>query len=269
MNRSVGVIVVSVILGLGTWLPSFGYHQVSKEIVIGTTAGDFADLVKEGLRPELERQGYKVKLVEFTDYVRPNLALGEGSLDVNIFQHRPYLEEFAKEKHLALSPVAPVPTAPLGLYAGKSKSLQAVKQGDSVALPNDPTNLARALVILAELGWITLPDRIDPLRVTTKDIAKNLEHLKLVQLEAAQIPRALRDVNYAVINGNYATSAGIELTSALAKEKSDAYINYAVVKTSDTEAPFAKAVTDGLNSDTFKKFAAVRFKGYKFPSAWK
>jgi D-methionine transport system substrate-binding protein len=239
------------------------------QIVIGTTTGDFAELVKEGLKPALEKKGYRVKLVEFTDYVRPNLALGEGSLDVNIFQHKPYLQQFAKEKNLALTPIAEVPTAPLGLYAGKTKTLAEVKEGSAIGVPNDPTNLARALVILSDLNWVTLSPSIDPLRVTIKDITANPKKLKFAQLEAAQLPRALADLDFAVINGNYATGAGIALTSALSKEKSDAYINVAVVKTSNVNAPFAKEIAAELKSEAFQKFASRKFAGYKFPAYWK
>lgn len=241
----------------------------AREIIIGTTPGDFAEMVKVGLRPELEKNGHTVKLVEFSDYVTPNIALAQGALDVNIFQHKPYLEQFAAEKGLKLSPLAQVPTAPLGIYAGKSKSLAQVKSGTTVAVPNDPSNLARALVILAELKWIELPAKADVLRVTPQDISKNLKGIKIIQLEAAQLPRSREDVDFAIINGNYATLSGLKLTDALAQEKSDAYVNWAVTKTSDLKAPHIVAVVNALNSESFKKYAKNRFKGYKLPSNWK
>lgn len=244
------------------------YAAEKTEIIIGTTPGDFADLVKEGLNPELEKKGYKIKLVEFTDYVKPNLALAEGSLDVNIFQHKPYLEDFAKEKKLQLSTIAEVPTAPLGLYAGKSKTLAEVKSGTKVGVPNDPTNLARALVILADLGWIKLSKNVDSLKVSTREIETNIKNIVIVQLEAAQLPRSLSDLDYAVINGNYATNAGIALTSALSREKSNAYINWAVVKDSDLNTTYVKDVAAALKSKAIKDYAKVRFKGYKLPSTW-
>lgn len=240
-----------------------------KSIVIGTTVGDFAVLVNEGLKPELEKKGYQVKLVQFTDYVRPNLALAEGALDVNIFQHKPYLDEFSKEKGLKLSVLVPVPTAPLGLYGGQLQSLKEVKEGTSIAVPNDPSNLARALVILSELGWIELKKEINPLRVSMNDIQKNPRKLRIVQLEAAQLPRTLSDVGFAVINGNYATSAGIPVSSALAREKNDRYINYAAVRSDDLNTPFAKDFLEVVRSSSFKAFAKKRFNGYKFPSDWK
>lgn len=255
--------IMSVLL-LSLTLPSF-----AKEIIIGTTPGDFAELVKDGLRPELAKSGYTVKLVEFSDYVTPNIALAQGALDVNIFQHKPYLEQFAAEKGLKLSPLAQVPTAPLGLYAGKSKALNQVKSGSTVSVPNDPSNLARALVILADLKWIELPVKADLLRVTPSDISKNLKNIKIVQLEAAQLPRSREDVDFAIINGNYATLSGLKLTDALAQEKSDAYVNWAVAKTADLKTPHIQAVVKALNSEGLKTYAKNRFKGYKLPINWK
>ncbi len=245
------------------------WAQESKTFVIGTTVGDFADMVKESLKPLLEKKGFEVKLVQFTDYVQPNIALSEKSLDANLFQHRPYLEEFSKAKGLKLSPLSQVPTAPLGLYAGKKKSLAEVSDGVTVAVPNDPTNLARALRIIADLGWIELPQKSAEIQVTPRDITKNVKNVKIIQLEAAQLPRATRDVDYAIINGNYAVSSGLALTSALAQEKSDAYVNWIVVRTEDVSSAKATALKDAASSPEFKKYAREKFKGYKFPAAWK
>lgn len=239
------------------------------EKIIGATVGDFAELSRESLKPLLEKRGYAIKVVEFTDYVQPNIALAEGSLDLNIFQHKPYLDQFAKEKGLNLTAIAQVPTAPLGIYPGKLKTLAAVKNGSTVAMPNDPTNLARALLMLADLKWIELPAKIDPFKVSPQDITKNPKNIKIVQLEAAQIPRALLDVDYAIINGNYVVSSGLSLTSKLAPEKSDAYVNWAVIKTKDAQGDFAKAVKEVLNSKEFQTYAKNKFKGYKYPSSWK
>lgn len=250
-------------------LPLSFSHGASSEKVIGATVGDFADLSKESLKPILEKKGYKVRVVEFTDYVQPNIALSEGSLDLNIFQHKPYLEQFAREKGLNLKPIAQVPTAPMGIYAGKIKTLAAVKTGSSVAVPNDPTNLARALLILADLKWIELPAKIDPFKVSPADIVKNPKNIKIVQLEAAQIPRALLDVDFAIINGNYVVSSGLSLTSKLAPEKSEAYINWAVVRSKDSSSDFAKAVIEALNSKEFQTYAKNKFKGYRYPTTWK
>ncbi|HGO6989006.1 TPA: MetQ/NlpA family ABC transporter substrate-binding protein [Neisseria meningitidis] len=239
-----------------------------KEIVFGTTVGDFGDMVKEQIQPELEKKGYTVKLVEFTDYVRPNLALAEGELDINVFQHKPYLDDFKKEHNLDITEVFQVPTAPLGLYPGKLKSLEEVKDGGTVSAPNDPSNFARVLVMLDELGWIKLKDGINPLTASKADIAENLKNIKIVELEAAQLPRSRADVDFAVVNGNYAISSGMKLTEALFQEPSFAYVNWSAVKTADKDSQWLKDVTEAYNSDAFKAYAHKRFEGYKSPAAW-
>ncbi|MGL6072133.1 MetQ/NlpA family ABC transporter substrate-binding protein [Craterilacuibacter sp.] len=240
-----------------------------KSIVIGTTVGDFGDMVKLSIKPQLEKQGYSVKLVEFTDYVRPNLGLAEGSLDVNVFQHKPYLDSFSKEHKLSLTPVFQVPTAPLGIYPGKLKTLKDVKPGSTVAAPNDPSNFARALVMLADLGWVTLKPGVNPLTASERDIASNIKQVKIIPLEAAQLPRARSDVDFAVINGNYATSSGIKLTEAVYQEKSYAYVNWGVVKSADAAKPWAKDVIAAYNSPEFKAWAQKKYAGYKLPNNWK
>ncbi|OSI15919.1 hypothetical protein BWD09_07965 [Neisseria dentiae] len=239
-----------------------------QEIVFGTTVGDFGDMVKDQIQPALEKKGYKVKLIEFTDYVRPNLALAEGELDINIFQHKPYLDDFKKEHKLDITEVFQVPTAPLGLYPGKLKSLDEVKDGSSVSAPNDPSNFARALVMLNELGWIKLKDGINPLTASKNDIAENLKNINIVELEAAQLPRSRADVDFAIVNGNYAMSSGMKLTETLFQEPSFAYVNWSAVKTADKDSQWVKDVTDAYNSDEFKTYAKQRFAGYKYPASW-
>lgn len=248
--------------------PSADNGAAKKEIVFGTTVGDFGDMVKEHIQPELEKKGYTVKLVEFTDYVRPNLALAEGELDINVFQHKPYLDDFKKEHNLDITEAFQVPTAPLGLYPGKLKSLEEVKDGSTVSAPNDPSNFARALVMLNELGWIKLKDGINPLTASKADIAENLKNIKIVELEAAQLPRSRADVDFAVVNGNYAISSGMKLTEALFQEPSFAYVNWSAVKTADKDSQWLKDVSEAYNSDAFKAYAHKRFEGYKYPAAW-
>ena len=237
-------------------------------IVIGTTEGDFADMVRNQVQADLESQGYEVKLVTFTDYVRPNLALAEGDLDINVFQHKPYLDTFKKENNLDLVEVFQVPTAPLGIYSGKKTALTDAFDGMKVSAPNDPSNFARALVMMNDLGWITLKDGIDPLTASKADIASNPMNIDIVELEAAQLPRAREEVDFAVINGNYATDAGIKLTDALYQEKSFAYVNWSAVKTADKDAKWGQDVTNAYNSDSFKQYAHSTFAGYKYPAIW-
>ena len=239
------------------------------KIIIGTTEGDFADMVRNQVKGSLEAQGYEVELVTFTDYVRPNIALADGDLDINIFQHKPYLDTFKKENNLDLVEVFQVPTAPLGIYSGKKTKIEEVYKGMSVSAPNDPSNFARALVMMNELGWITLKDNIDPLTASKSDIADNSKYdIKIVELEAAQLPRARDEVDFAIINGNYATDAGIKLTEALFQEPSFAYVNWSAIKTADKDKKWVKDVTEAYNSDTFKKYAHDSFPGYKYPKIW-
>ncbi|QFI54880.1 MetQ/NlpA family ABC transporter substrate-binding protein [Aeromonas simiae] len=239
-----------------------------REIVIGTTVGDFADMVNDAVKPQLEAKGYRVKLVEFTDYVSPNLALADGSLDVNCFQHKPYLDRFATERGLSLTPLTQVPTGPMGLYAGKKQRLTELAQGSSVALPNDPSNQARALLLLQDLGWLRLKEGIDPLKASEFDVVANPHGLKWVLLEAAQLPRAREDVDFVVINGNFAASSGIPFQSGLFLERGYTFINWVVVRSEDKEKPFAKDVAEAYNSAAFRAYAKGRFAGYKWPQAW-
>ena len=235
----------------------------AKELVIGTSAGPYADQIKLGIKPILEKQGYKVRLVEFNDYIQPNIALAEGSLDANVFQHIIYLNKFSADHKLALSELVKIPTAPIALYSKKHKALNEIKEGSTVALPNDPTNQARALVLLNQLGWIKLREHIDPLRASEKDIAANIRKVKLLPLEAAQLPRSLQDADYAFVNGNYALASGLKLKDALLTEKiSDNYINLVAVRTADKDKPFAKDIAAAYRSREFLAVTNKYFADY-------
>ncbi len=238
------------------------------EIRFGTTPGDFADMIKDQIQPMLEKQGYTVKLTEFPDYVTPNQALAEGAIDINVFQHKPYLDGFKAEHNLDLVEVFQVPTAPLGLYPGKLAALDQVKDGSTVSVPNDPSNFARALVMMNELGWIKLKDGIDPLKASKADIAENIKNIRLVEMEAANLPRSRQDVDFAIVNGNYAMSSGMKLTEALFQEPSFAYVNWSAVRAADKDAQWLKDVEAAYNSDEFKAYAQQRFAGYKYPAVW-
>ena len=237
--------------------------QTKKELVIGATAGPYADQVKLGIKPLLEAKGYKVKVVEFNDYIQPNFALAQGDLDANAFQHIVYLTKFATENKLALSEVIKVPTAPIAVYSRKHKSLAEVKEGSTVALPNDPTNAARALVVLEQIGWIKLRDGYDPIRASEKDVAVNTKKIKLIPLEAAQLPRSLDDTDFSFVNGNFALASGLTLTEALALEKtSPTYQNLVAVRTADKDAPWVKDIADAYRSREFLAITETRFAGF-------
>jgi len=234
-----------------------------KELVIGTSAGPYADQVRYGIKPILEKQGYKVKLVEFNDYIQPNFALAEGALDANIFQHIIYLTRFAEQHKLPLSELIKIPTAPIAIYSHKHKSLNEVKAGTTVALPNDPTNQARALVMLDQIGWVKLKPGIDPIKASEKDIAQNLKGIKLLPLEAAQLPRSLQDADYAFVNGNFALASGLKLKDALRTEKiSPSYANLVAVRTADKDKQFAKDIAAAYRSREFLEVTNQRFADY-------
>lgn len=234
-----------------------------QEIVFGATAGPYSDQIKLGIKPILEKQGYTVRIVEFNDYVQPNFALAQGALDANAFQHIVYLENFAAKNKLALSELVKVPTAPIAIYSRKYKSVDAAPEGASVAVPNDPTNQARALVVLQELGWIKLRDGYDPLRVSEKDVAANLKKIKLIPLEAAQLPRSLQDTDYSFVNGNFALASGLKLTEALALEKTTpTYQNLVAVRTADLDKPFVKDIAAAYASPEFLAVTEKSFAGF-------
>lgn len=223
-----------------------------KTIVFGVAPGPYGDLIKTAIQPGLEKKGYKVVLKEFSDYVQPNLALANNSIDANLFQHRLYLEKFSADKGLKLSPVINVPTAGLGIYSHKIKSLEQLKKGDIVTLANDPTNLARALRFLARQGLLTFKKDIDPVQASEKDIEQNPLGLVFKPLEAAQLPRTLDSATASVVNGNFAIAAGLKLSDALKLEQLDENIkNLVAVKTADLDKPFVQDIKQVIESPEF------------------
>jgi D-methionine transport system substrate-binding protein len=243
-------------------LPGPAAAQEKKDIVIGATAGPYADQVKVGIKPILEKKGYRVKVVEFNDYIQPNFALAQGSLDANAFQHIVYLTKFATENKLALSELLKVPTAPIAIYSKKHKTLD-VKEGATVALPNDPTNAARALVVLEQIGWVKLRPGYDPIRASEKDVAENPKKIKIIPIEAAQLPRSLDDTDYSFVNGNFALASGLKLTEALALEKTNAtYQNLVAVRTADKDTTWVKDLADAYRSREFLAVTEKQFAGF-------
>ena len=237
--------------------------QDKKELVIGATAGPYADQVKFGIKPILEKKGYKIRVVEFNDYIQPNFALAQGDLDANAFQHVVYLTKFLAENKLALSEVIKVPTAPIAVYSRKHKSLAEVREGSTVALPNDPTNAARALVVLEQVGWVKLREGYDPIRASEKDVVVNLKKIRLIPLEAAQLPRSLDDTDFSFVNGNFALASGLKLTDALALEKtSPTYQNLVAVRTADKNAAWVKDIADAYRSREFLAVTEKQFAGF-------
>jgi D-methionine transport system substrate-binding protein len=216
-------------------------------------------------------RGYKVTVKEFSDYVQPNLALANGSINANLFQHSVYLAKFSADKGLALSPILSVPTAGAGLYSRRIKSLDELKPGDELVVSNDPTNLARHLRFLQKVGLVKLRPDADPAKVSEKDIVENPRQLRIRPIEAAQAPRALDSVTLVVVNGNFAIAAGIPLSSAIVTEQLDETLkNVVAVRTEDLDAPLGKDVRAVLESKEFRAAIddpAGPFKDFQKP-AW-
>lgn len=261
-------VLLATTLALATWaaVPAMAQDASKKQLVIGGTAGSNIDQLQAGIVPLLTAKGYKVKLVEFNDYVQPNLALADGSLDANFFQHEVYFNQFKGDRKLDLKALVQGPIAPMGVYSKQRKSLADLKEGDKVALPNDPSNLARGLLLLQQAGLVKLKEGVNPLRVSELDLAANPKKIKLLPLDAAHLPRSLDDAQYAIINGNFAISSGLKLTDAVLLEKTpEHYLNVVAVKTKDQGAPWAKDLEAAFRSAAFKQVVDTKFAGYAKP----
>ncbi|TYB59399.1 ABC transporter substrate-binding protein [Nonomuraea sp. PA05] len=271
IHRLVGAVALALSLA------ACGTSQPATESTTGATAAEGADavlkvgaspvphaeilnFVKDNLAPAA---GLKLEVVEFTDYVQPNVQLEEGQLTANFFQHKPYLDDFNTTKGTKLSFVTPVHLEPLGLYSKKITDVSALAAGATVALPNDATNLGRALKLLADNGIVTLKDGAGT-AATERDVTGNPKNLQFKPLEAAQLPRSLEDVDAAVINGNYAIEAGLKPASqALVLEKTEGnpYVNGLVVQAGHEKD--ANIVTLGklLQDQKVKDFIKQKYEG--------
>lgn len=246
-----------------------GAFAENQKLVFGVAPGPYGDLIRFAIRPSLEKKGYAIEIKEFSDYVQPNLALNNGDLDANLFQHVRYLKKFSADKGLNLTDVITIPTAGLGIYSHKIQAKNAeelkkqLKKGDTVTLANDPTNLARALGLLQKNGLITIKGNIDATKASEKDIDQNPYGLVIQPIEAAQLPRSLDSVTLSVVNGNYAIAAGIPLDSAIIKEElAEDLKNLVAVKTADFDKPFVKDIKEVIQSEDFKN--AVENPKYVF-----
>lgn len=237
-------------------------------IVVGASPAPHAEIL-EAAREILAEQGYDLQIKEYTDYVQPNLALDTGDLDANYFQHYPYLEQFNQERGTKISSAAAIHYEPFGVYAEKTASLEALADGAKVAVPNDATNEARALLLLEAQGLIKLKEGAG-LNATKNDVVENVKKLDIFEIEAAQIPRSLQDVDIAVINGNYAIEAGLKVSDALAIEDAASiaattYGNIVAVQEGHEKDDAILALVDALTSDTVKKFIEDKYAGAVVP----
>ena len=235
-------------------------------ITVGATPVPHADILNF-IAPEMKKQGVTLKVLEFSDYVKPNMALADKEIDANFFQHKPYLDEFCADRGLKLSSLTAVHIEPMGVYSRKVKGIADVAEGAQVAIPNDPTNGGRALKVLETAGLIKLKPEAGIL-ATVGDVAENPKKVKFIEIESAQLPRALDDVDLAVINSNYALGANLNpLKDAIAIEAKDSpYANVVAVRTGEENRAEFQKLKAALSSPELKKFLEEQYKGAVVPA---
>lgn len=255
-------LLLGLVLSLGVVLAGCK----SESLVVGATPVPHAEIL-EVVKPTLKKEGIDLKIVEFSDYVTPNMQLWDKQLDANFFQHIPYLEDFCSSKNMDLVWVAKVHIEPMGIYSDKIKSLSDLKDGDKVGIPNDVTNGGRALALLEKAGLIKLKEGLG-IKATVHDVVENPKNLQIVELDAAMLPRALPDLAIGVINGNFALQAGLNpVKDAIYLEGSDSpFANVLVVRKGDENKPAIQKLVKALQSPEVKKFIEDKYQGAVIPA---
>ena len=261
-----GVLVVGALTGCGSSKSESSEKKTDdKKITVAASATPHAEILEEA-KTLLKDKGYELEVKIFDDYVQPNNVVESGEFDANYFQHVPYLEQFNEEKGTHLVVAGKIHYEPFGIYPGTKKDLKDIAKGDKIAVPNDTTNEARALLLLQDNGIIKLKDGAG-IKATVNDIEENPNNIEIVELEAAQVPRVVNEVAYVVLNGNYALEANYTVKKdALAYEKSDSeaaktYVNVIAVKEGNENSEKIKALVDVLKSDSIKKFIDEKYDG--------
>ncbi|MGI6093710.1 MAG: MetQ/NlpA family ABC transporter substrate-binding protein [Veillonellaceae bacterium] len=261
------LLVLLFALGITAGCSKQSTPGADKPLKVGVTAGPHAE-VMDVVKKVAEKDGLKIEVIEFNDYIQPNVALFQGDIDANSFQHQPYLDNIIQDRNYDIVSVAKTVIFPMGIYSKKIKSLNEIQAGAVVAIPNDPTNGGRALLLLEKLGLIKLKPNVG-ISAAVTDIAENPKNLKIKELEAAQIPRSLDDIDFAAINTNYAMTAGlIPNKDAIALEDLNSpYANLIAVKAANKDNPAVQKLVKAYQSDEVKKFIQEHFKGSVSP-AW-
>ena len=236
-----------------------------KEIKIGVTAGPHAQIMEQ-VKKIAEKDGLKIKVIEFSDYVQPNAALQSGDLDANSYQHKPYLDNQIKDRGYKFTVAADTVNFPIGIYSKKLKKIEELKDGARFGIPNDPTNGGRVLLLLQANGLVKLKDGVG-LKATPLDVVANPKKLKFVELDAAQLARSLDDLDAAAINTNFAISAGLnpKTDSIVLESAKNPYVNILVVREADKSQPWVAKLVKAYHSEEIRKFLDVQFKGSVMP----
>ncbi|MDE1570968.1 MetQ/NlpA family ABC transporter substrate-binding protein [Aquabacter sp. P-9] len=238
----------------------------AETIKVGVTPGPHAQIL-EAVKPIAAKQGLDIQIVEFSDYVVPNEALNSGELQANSFQHQPYLDNQVADRGYKLVSVGQTVNFPIGIYSTKYKSVDDLPAGASVGIPNDPTNGGRVLLLLRDKGYIKLRDGVG-FKPSVADITENPKKLKIVEIDAAQLPRSLPDLAAAGINTNYAKEAGLDPVKdpILREDPKGPYVNVIAVRVADKDKPYVKILVDSYRSPEVKDFILTTFKGSVLPS---
>lgn len=266
---SVALVLAFALVGCGSDKTATDEGSGKKLVLkVGASPTPHAEILEQ-VKSLLSAEGIDLQVTEYDDYVIPNTAVDSGELDANFFQHLPYLEDFNKENGTDLVSVAAIHFEPLAIYPGRSASLDKLTKGSIVAVPNDATNEARALLLLQQEGLLKL-DAKAGISATINDIVENPLGLEFVEVEAAAVPRQLADVDIAVINGNYALDAGLSGDDVLAKEAADSlaaetYANIVVVKAGNEDSEAVKALVKALQSDAIRSYIEKTYKGAVVP----
>ena len=268
MNRKIITAVLTGAILTGAFSVNV-FADEDKTISVAASATPHAEILEQA-KPLLEEKGYELEVKIFDDYIIPNEVVESGDFDANYFQHIPYLESFNEEKGTHLVDAGDIHYEPFGIYPGKKGSLDDIEEGDTIAVPNDTTNEARALLLLQDNGIIKLKDGVG-LEATKNDIEENPHNVEIVELEAAQIPRVVQDMSYVVLNGNYALQADYSVAKdSLAYEKSDSeaaktYVNLIAVKEGNEDSEAVKALVEVLKSDEIKDYINETYDGAVIP----
>ena len=255
---SAALIASSVLAACGNSGSTSSSASETKTLTVAASPSPHAEILNNFAAPKLKDQNIDLEVKEYTDYIIPNQVTSSGEVDANYFQHMYYLNNYNKENGTDLVGVAAIHYEPFGIYAGKSSDLMNIADGAQIAVPNDPTNEGRAFLLLQQEGLVTLKDP-ENLEATPVDVAENPHSLNFVEVEAAAVPRQLQDVDFAVINGNYAIEAGLHVSDAVAVEAADGtaveqYANYIVTTPDKQDDDRIKALVSVLTSDDFKTY---------------
>ncbi len=274
MNSSIKTLLSAALIaatcifaaGCGSSSSNSNSAAEKKEIAIGVTAGPHAEVMEE-VAKEAQKQGITLKVVEFNDYVQPNKALADGDLDMNSMQHQPYLDNVVSNQNLKLTSIGKTIILPMAVYSHKYKNMSEIADGATVAIPNDPTNGGRGLLLLQQVGLIRLKNGTS-VDATVPDVVDNPKHLRFIELDAAQIPRSLDDADLACVNTNYAIPAGLnpQKDSLLVEDKDSPYANVMVVREEDKDNPTYQQVLAIYQSEPIKKFINEHFQGSILPA---